>query len=288
MAVIMKGTEVSDKIRQDIKNETKRLKERGIIPSLSVIIVGDDFASGIYVKKKKEACDQLGFDSKIHDLPESTTQDELIALIEKLNQTPEVDGILVQLPLPKHIDSEKIIAAISPLKDVDAFHPVNVGKIMIGSFDFAPCTPQGVMEILKYYGVEIAGKNCVIVGRSNIVGKPAAMLMLKENATVTICHSRTKDLAAITKSADIIICAVGKINIITSDMVKEGAVVVDVGMNRGEDKKLKGDVDFEGVSKKAAYITPVPGGVGPMTVTMLMQNTLRSALLREKRASETK
>lgn len=253
------------------------LKEKGINPGLAVIIVGDDAASRVYVNNKKKACKEIGIYSEEYALSAVTSEEELLTLIDELNHKKEINGILVQLPVPKHIDEEKIIGAIDPKKDVDAFHPVNVGKIMVGNFDFVPCTPAGVMELIKESGIDVSGKECVIVGRSNIVGKPQAMLLLHQNGTVTICHSKTKNLAEKTKQADILVAAVGIPNFITGDMVKEGAVVIDVGINRIAEKKLVGDVDFESVEKVAGAITPVPGGVGPMTIAMLMKNTVKAA-----------
>ena len=283
MATLINGKEISQKVRGEVKLETEAFKkETGITPGLAVILVGDDPASKIYVGNKKKACDEVGFNSFEYILPESTEQGELISLIEKLNADPSVHGILCQLPLPKHIDEREIIAAISPKKDVDAFHPVNVGKIMIGDYDFLPCTPAGVMELIHSAGISVAGKKCTVVGRSNIVGKPMAMLLLHENGTVTICHSKTKDLAKECREADILVAAVGRAKLITADMIKEGAVVIDVGMNRDENGKLCGDVDFAEAEKKASYITPVPGGVGPMTIAMLMRNTLTAAKLSSK------
>jgi len=279
----MRSKEVINKILEEMNGETGRLKEKGIVPSISFILIGDDFGSSIYVRNKKEMCAQLGFHSDTYELPQDISEGELLKLIKNLNDDDSVDGILVQAPLPKHMDMKTILDAIDPKKDVDAFHPQNIGRVLTGDYDFVPCTPQGILEILRYYEIDIEGKNCVVVGRSNTVGKPAALLMLQENATVTICHSRTKDLGAVTSAADILICAIGRAKFITEDMVKEGAVVVDVGMNRNEAGKVCGDVDFQNVKEKASYITPVPGGVGPMTVTMLMKNTLKSALLREKR-----
>ena len=240
--------------------------------------MGDNPASRVYVNNKKKACEECGFKSEEFALSESTTEDELLSLIDNLNKRNDIDGILCQLPLPKHINEEKVLLAIDYTKDVDAFHPVNVGKIMIGNFDFLPCTPAGVMELIKLTGIEVKGKECVVVGRSNIVGKPQAMLLLHANGTVTVCHSQTVDLASVTKRADILIAAVGKANFITADMVKEGAVVIDVGMNR-VDGKLTGDVNFDEVKNVASAITPVPGGVGPMTIAMLMKNTLKAAKL---------
>jgi len=255
------------------------LQGKGINPGLAVIIVGDDPASRVYVNNKKKACAEIGIYSEEHALPAETTEAELISLIHTLNGRKEISGILCQLPLPKHICEENVLLAIDPKKDVDAFHPVNVGKIMIGDYDFLPCTPAGVMELIKESGIDPAGKECVVVGRSNIVGKPQAMLLLHAHGTVTICHSRTKNLSEVTRRADILVAAVGKANFITSDMVKDGAVVIDVGMNRNSEGKLCGDVDFENVKDKCAAITPVPGGVGPMTIAMLMKNTVRAALL---------
>ena len=271
------GKEVSAAVRENIKNEVLSLKEQGITPGLAVIIVGNDPASRVYVNNKKKGCEQVGMNSFEYAMPEETTTEELLALIEKLNNDVDVHGILCQLPVPKHIDEEKVLNAISPDKDVDAFHPVNCGKVMTGDYRFAPCTPAGMVEMLKYYNIDIAGKHCVIIGRSNIVGKPMAMLMLKHNATVTVCHSRTQNLAEITKQADILVAAVGKANFVTAEMVKDGAVVLDVGINRMEDGKLCGDVNFDAVCEKTSYITPVPGGVGPMTITMLLKNTLEAA-----------
>lgn len=278
MAQLINGKEIAAQVRENVRLEAEKLKaEKGVTPGLAVILVGDDPASKIYVGNKKKACLEAGFNSYEHILPAETTQEELIALVEKLNADPSVHGILCQLPVPKHIDDEAVIAAISPKKDVDAFHAANVGKIMIGAYDFLPCTPAGVMELIHSTGVSVAGKKCVVVGRSNIVGKPMAMLLLHENGTVTICHSKTADLAKECREADILVAAVGRAKLITADMVKEGAVVIDVGMNRDEAGKLCGDVDFEAVKEKAAFITPVPGGVGPMTIAMLMKNTLTAA-----------
>lgn len=271
------GKEVSAAVRESIKNEVSALKEQGTVPGLAVIIVGNDPASRVYVNNKKKGCEQVGMSSFEYALPEETTTEELLRLIEKLNNDASVHGILCQLPVPRHIDEEKVLNAISPDKDVDAFHPVNCGKVMTGDYRFAPCTPAGMVEMLKYYNIDISGKHCVIIGRSNIVGKPMAMLMLKHNATVTVCHSRTQNLAEITKQADILVAAVGRPNFVTADMVKDGAVVLDVGINRMADGKLCGDVDFDAVCEKTSYITPVPGGVGPMTITMLLKNTLEAA-----------
>lgn len=279
MAKILNGKEVSQRIKDELKSEVAVLKEHGIHPGLAVVIVGDDPASRVYVNSKKKACGELGIYSEEYALPAETTEAELLELVGKLNHKADISGILVQLPLPKQINEETIINAISPKKDVDAFHPVNVGKIMIGNYDFVPCTPAGVMELIHESGISVEGKECVVVGRSNIVGKPQAMLLLHENGTVTICHSRTKNLAEITKKADVLVVAIGKANFITADMVKEGAVIIDVGMNRLPDKKLVGDVDFAACEKLAGAITPVPGGVGPMTIAMLMKNTVKAAIL---------
>lgn len=279
MAKLLMGKEVSARIKQELKSEVEALKEYGITPGLAVVIVGDDPASRVYVNNKKKACAECGIYSEEYALPEETTQEELLSLIDTLNKKSDISGILVQLPVPKHIDETTIINAIDPKKDVDAFHPINVGKIMVGNFDFVPCTPAGVMELIKESGIEISGKECVVVGRSNIVGKPQAMLLLHQNGTVTICHSRTKDLKEHTKKADILVVAVGIPNFVTGDMIKEGAVVIDVGINRLENKKLCGDVEFESAEKVAGAITPVPGGVGPMTIAMLMKNTVKAAEL---------
>lgn len=243
------------------------------------MIVGDDPASRVYVNNKKKACEAVGFLSEEYALPTETTQEELLSLVNTLNKKESINGILVQLPLPRHLDDKAVIEAISPIKDVDAFHAVNVGKIMLGEYDFLPCTPAGVMEMLRYYDIPVEGRECVVIGRSNIVGKPMAMLLLHENGTVTICHSRTKNLAEVCRRADILVAAVGKAKFVKADMVKDGAVVIDVGMNRDENGKLCGDVDFENVSVKCSYITPVPGGVGPMTIATLMKNTLKACKL---------
>ena len=277
-AIRMDGKMVSAKVRGSILEEVNKLKEQGVRPGLAVIIVGEDPASQVYVRNKERACEECGFYSEKYALPEETTQEQLLELIEELNHNPRIDGILCQLPVPKHVDDQAIIDAISPEKDVDAFHPVNVGKIMVGNFDFLPCTPAGVMQLLEEYGIDPQGKNCVVIGRSNIVGKPMSMLLLHKHGTVTICHSRTKNLKEICAQADILVAAVGKADFVTADMVKEGATVIDVGMNR-KDGRLCGDVCFDEVNEKAAYLTPVPGGVGPMTITMLMKNTLKAAKL---------
>ena len=274
MANIINGKEISAAIREEIKAEVQGMSIR---PGLAVVLVGDDPASAVYVRNKSKACAEVGIYSEVYRLPEETGREQLLGLIEQLNQSPLIHGILVQLPLPKHLDPEEVIMAIDPAKDVDAFHPVNVGKIMIGNYDFLPCTPAGVMELLHRSGIEVSGKECVVIGRSNIVGKPQAMLLLHENATVTVCHSKTRDLPSVCRRADILVSAVGKAKFVTADMVRNGAVVIDVGMNRDENGKLCGDVDFEPVSEKASYITPVPGGVGPMTITMLLKNTVTAA-----------
>ncbi len=286
MANLINGKEISAQVKAEIAKEAEKLAEFGITPGLAVIIVGDDPASKIYVNNKKKACEEVGFYSEVFELPEKTSQKELLELIDKLNKRFDIDGILVQLPLPKHLNEKAIVGAISPKKDVDAFSPFNVGRIMIGEYRFLPCTPAGVMELIKSTGVEVSGKNCVVIGRSNIVGKPMAMLLLHENGTVTICHSKTENLAEICKNADILVAAVGKPKFVTADMVKEGAVVIDVGMNRDEDGKLCGDVDFENVEPKASFITPVPGGVGPMTIAMLMKNTLTAAKINASATSQ--
>lgn len=275
---IIDGKKVSAQVKQEVKNETELLKkEYSITPGLAVVIVGDDPASRVYVNNKKKACELVGFHSEEYALSAETTQEELLSLVKELNEKKDINGILVQLPLPKHLDDKAVIEAINPLKDVDAFHAVNVGKIMLGEYDFLPCTPAGVMEMLHYYNIEVSGKNCVVIGRSNIVGKPMAMLLLHKNGTVTICHSRTKNLAEICSKADILVAAVGRPKFVTADMVKEGAVVIDVGMDRDGNGKLCGDVDFENVKDKCSYITPVPGGVGPMTIATLMKNTVKAA-----------
>jgi len=276
---LLDGRTVSQRIKDELKKEVAGLGQK---PGLAVIIVGDDSASKVYVRNKKKACEEIGFYSRVYELPAETSEEDLLALVQTLNQEDIINGILVQLPLPSHINEEKILMAIDHIKDVDAFHPVNVGKIMIGNYDFLPCTPAGVMELIRESGIEVAGKECVVVGRSNIVGKPQAMLLLHANGAVTICHSKTKNLAQHTKRADILVASVGIRNFITADMVKEGAVVIDVGMNRNEEGKLCGDVDFENVSKIAGAITPVPGGVGLMTIAMLMKNTLKAAQLQSK------
>lgn len=287
MANLINGKEIAAQVKANISADVEKLAEFGITPGLAVIIVGDDPASKIYVKNKKKACEEVGFYSEEFALPEKTSQKALLDLIDTLNKRFDIDGILVQLPLPKHLNEKTIIGAISPKKDVDAFSPFNVGRIMIGEYRFLPCTPAGVMELIKSTGVEVSGKNCVVIGRSNIVGKPMAMMLLHENGTVTICHSKTENLSEITSKADILVSAVGKANFVTADMVKEGAVVIDVGMNYDEDGKLCGDVKFDEVEPKAGYITPVPGGVGPMTIAMLMKNTLTAAKLNASAANKS-
>lgn len=278
MANIIDGKAVSAAVKERVKNQIEELKEKnGVQAGLAVVLVGEDPASKVYVRNKKLACEATGIRSFEYYLPEETTQQQLLDLIDTLNKDKAVNGILVQMPLPKHIDEMTITCAIDPLKDVDAFHPENVGRIMMGIPEFLPCTPAGVMELIKSVGIEVSGKNCVVIGRSNIVGKPQAMLLLKENGTVTICHSRTKNLSEVTKQADILVVAIGKAKFVTADMVKPGAVVIDVGMDRDENGKLCGDVDFNAVKDVAGYITPVPGGVGPMTIAMLMTNTLTAA-----------
>ncbi len=259
------------------------LKAEGIDPCLAVIIVGNDSASRVYVNNKKKACEYIGIRSIEYALPEETTQEELLELIQELNGRVDVNGILCQLPLPKHINEETILNSIAVEKDVDAFHPVNVGKIMIGNFDFLPCTPAGVMELLDDAGIDLNGKECVVIGRSNIVGKPQAMLLLHKNATVTICHSRTKDLKEVCKRADVLVVAVGRAKMVDASYIKDGAVVIDVGMDRDENGKLCGDVDFDSACTKASYITPVPGGVGPMTIATLMKNAVTAAVRQNER-----
>ena len=278
MAKIIDGKAISADIRTEIKQAVAERVANGLSrPGLAVIIVGEDPASQVYVRNKKKGCEEVGFYSEVYELPADTKQEELNALVDKLNADDKIHGILCQLPLPKHLDENEVILRIDPKKDVDAFHPYNVGKIMIGDYDFLPCTPAGVMALLERSGIEVSGKECVVVGRSNIVGKPQAMLLLHANGTVTVCHSRTKDLAAVCRRADILVAAIGKADFFGADMVKEGAVVIDVGMNRRADGKLTGDVNFAEVEPKASYITPVPGGVGPMTITMLLKNTLTAA-----------
>ncbi len=279
MAIKIDGKAIAAAVRADVAAQTAELKQQGIIPGLAVILVGDDPASRVYVNNKKKACEDVGFHSEEFTLPATTTQEELLTLVNELNVRKDIHGILCQLPLPKPLEDKAVIDAISPEKDVDAFHAENVGHIMIGDYAFLPCTPAGVMELLHRSGVSVEGKECVVIGRSNIVGKPMAMLLLHENGTVTVCHSRTRDLKEICKRADILVAAVGKAKFVTADMVKPGAVVIDVGMNRDENGKLCGDVDAVSVDAVAGYLTPVPGGVGPMTIAMLMKNTLTAARL---------
>ena len=271
-AQLIDGKLISAEIKAEAAEEAAALKEQGIEPCLAVVLVGDNSASKVYVSNKQKACEAVGIKSVSHVLPEATTEEELLELIDELNADKSVHGILVQMPVPKHIDDRKVIMAISPDKDVDCFHPVNVGYLHTGAKGFLPCTPAGIIELIKRSGHSIAGKNCVVIGRSNIVGKPVAMLLMQENGTVTICHSKTQDLAGICRGADIIVSATGKVDTVTADMVKEGAIIIDVGMNRNAEGKLCGDVDFENVKEVAGAITPVPGGVGPMTIAMLMKN----------------
>ena len=279
MYQIIDGKAISTALKEELKGKVDALKARGVEPCLAVILVGEDPASTVYVNNKKKACEFIGIKSLSYELPESTTQDELLALIDKLNADDGVNGILVQLPLPKHIDEDAVIQAISPKKDVDGVHPQSVGALCIGQKGFVSCTPAGIIELLKRSNVEIEGKECVIIGRSNIVGKPMSLLMLRENATVTVCHSRTKNLKEVTKRADILIVAIGKPKMITAEYVKEGAVVIDVGIHRLEGKKLCGDVDFDTVAEHTSMITPVPGGAGPMTIAMLMKNCVDSVTM---------
>jgi len=276
-AEVINGKDLSHDMKMDMKTEVSELKQTGITPHLTVLLVGDDPASKSYVSGKKKACDQTGISSDVTELEPTISEGELLQRIEDLNNDPKVHGILVQLPLPNHIDEQKVIETIDPSKDVDGFHPVNIGRMMIGEDTFLPCTPYGIITMLKSKNINIEGKHAVIVGRSNIVGKPVGQLLLNENATVTYCHSRTKNLRDFTRSADILVAAVGKPHVITGDDVKEGAIVVDVGVNRVEDGSLTGDVDFESAKQKASYITPVPRGVGPMTITMLLKNTIKAA-----------
>ena len=279
MAKIIDGKAVAASVKADVAAKVSALKDKGIQVGLAVVIVGEDPASRIYVRNKKIACEACGIYSAEYALPASTTEAELISLVEELNHDKKISGILVQMPLPKSIDSHKVIAAIAPEKDVDAFTHTSVGRLMVGDYSFLPCTPAGIIELINSAGVEIAGKNCVVIGRSNIVGKPMAMLLINKQATVTVCNSKTKNMKDICRTADILISAAGHTNVVTADMVKPGAVVIDVGMNRDENGKLCGDVAYDEVSEVAGYITPVPGGVGPMTIAMLMKNTLRAAML---------
>ena len=278
MSIIIDGTKIAQDIRRSVREETLVFTEKtGVVPGLAVVLAGDDPASKVYVGRKAKACAEAGFLSREYKLPADVGEAELLALIRDLNNDRQIHGILVQLPLPKHIATDKIIAAIDPNKDVDGFHPANVGRLVTGSPLFVPCTPRGIMELIARTGIELSGKDAVVVGRSNIVGKPMALLLLAQNATVTMCHSKTKDLPAVTSRADVLIAAVGKPHMIKVNMVKEGAVVIDVGVNRLDNGKLAGDVAFDEVATKASYITPVPGGVGPMTIAMLMKNTLDAA-----------
>jgi len=280
MSIIIDGTKIAQDIRRSVREETLAFTEKtGVVPGLAVVLAGDDPASKVYVGRKAKACAEAGFLSREYKLSADVGEAELLALIRDLNNDPQIHGILVQLPLPKHIATDKIIAAIDPSKDVDGFHPANVGRLVTGSPLFVPCTPRGIMELLARSGISLSGKDAVVVGRSNIVGKPMAFLLLAQNATVTMCHSKTKDLSAVTSRADVLIAAIGKPRMITADMVKEGAVVIDVGVNRLESGKLAGDVAFDEVAPKTSAITPVPGGVGPMTIAMLMKNTLDAARL---------
>ena len=274
--VLIDGKKVSAEVRSSLVEEAKQLKEKtGRVPGLATVLVGDDPASAVYVRNKNKICRELGFQSFEQKLSADTSEAKLLQLIKELNSNNDIHGILVQLPLPSQIDSEKILQAINPNKDVDGFHPINVGKLVVGNALLTPCTPTGIIKLLDYYEIEISGKHAVVLGRSNIVGKPVSMLLLQRNATITICHSRTKNLEEITRSADILVAAIGKANFVTENMVSKGTIVIDVGINR-VDGKLTGDVNFEPVSKKASYITPVPGGVGPMTIALLMENTLKA------------
>lgn len=281
MAIIIDGKSLAKKIRMELKEETDKLKKQNIYPKLAVIMVGDDKASKVYVKNKSKACEEIGIEYEEFLLDSNTTMDELLALIEELNERNDIHGILLQSPIPKHLDINKAFNKIDYRKDVDGFNPINVGKLVIGEDSFISCTPYGVIKMLEEHGIEIEGKNAVVIGRSNIVGKPLAQCLLAKNATVTICHSRTKNIHEITNNADILIAALGKPEYVKDSMVKEGAIIIDVGINRTDDGKLVGDVDFESVSKKASYITPVPGGVGPMTIAMLMNNVIKAAKIQK-------
>ena len=282
-AKIIDGKQVAARCREELKQQVAALRARGIIPGLAVILVGEDPASQVYVRNKHRACEELGIHSEQYTLPADTDRQTLLDLITELNGREEIDGILVQLPLPGHLDEKEILSAIDPAKDVASFHPQNVGRLVIGDYFFAPCTPSGILTLIDSAGVDLTGKECVVIGRSNIVGKPMALMLLHRNATVTVCHSKTRDLPSVTRRADVLISAVGKAGIVTADMVKPGAVVIDVGMNRNQAGKLCGDVDFESVSRVAGYLTPVPGGVGPMTITMLLRSTVLSAQNRRKK-----
>ena len=282
-AKIIDGKQVAARCREELKQQVAALRARGIIPGLAVILVGEDAASQVYVRNKHRACEELGIHSEQYTLSADTDRQTLLDLITELNGREEIDGILVQLPLPGHLDEKEILSAIDPAKDVDSFHPQNVGRLVIGDYFFAPCTPSGILTLIDSAGVDLTGKECVVIGRSNIVGKPMALMLLHRNATVTVCHSKTRDLPSVTSRADVLISAVGKAGFVTADMVKPGAVVIDVGMNRNQAGKLCGDVDFESVSRVAGYLTPVPGGVGPMTITMLLRSTVLSAQNRRKK-----
>lgn len=281
-AVIIDGKKISAEVKAELASEVDALKEKGVVPGLAVVLVGDDPASKVYVANKEKACAELGIRSIKRELPATTSEEELLALVAELNADPEVDGLLVQLPLPGHVDEKRVLEAIDPDKDVDGFHPVNVGRLVVGERGFRPATPSGIMKLLEKTGVDLKGKEAVVVGRSNIVGKPVALMLLEKHATVTICHSRTRDLAEVTMRAEVLVVAVGRPRMITADMIRPGAVVIDVGVNRLPDGKLAGDVDFEGAAKVAGAITPVPGGVGPMTIAMLMVNAVEAAKRRER------
>ncbi len=281
MTQIIDGKKISTQIKDELKDKVAQMKAQGITVTLAVIQVGNDPASSVYVGNKKKACEYIGIRSLSYELPQETTEEELLSLIAELNERKDVNGILVQLPLPGHISEEKVLDSISPLKDVDGFHPQNVGALCIGKPGFVSCTPAGIIQLLKRSGIEIAGKECVVIGRSNIVGKPMALLLLRENGTVTIAHSKTASLKEVTSKADILVAAVGKPKMITADYVKEGAVVIDVGIHRNENNKLCGDVDYDSVAPKCSAITPVPGGVGPMTIAMLMHNCVESVFLQD-------
>ena len=282
-AKIIDGKQVAARCREELKRQIAALRARGIIPGLAVILIGEDPASQVYVRNKHRACEELGIHSEQYTLPADTNRQTLLDLITELNGREEIDGILVQLPLPGHLDEKEILSAIDPAKDVDSFHPQNVGRLVIGDYFFAPCTPSGILTLIDSAGVDLTGKECVVIGRSNIVGKPMALMLLHRNATVTVCHSKTRELPSVTRRADVLISAVGKAGFVTADIVKPGAVVIDVGMNRNQAGKLCGDVDFESVSRVAGYLTPVPGGVGPMTITMLLRSTVLSAQNRRKK-----
>ena len=277
MATIIDGKELSKKLKEQMKDRVAQMRQQGIVPKLVVVLVGNNSASEVYVRNKHKACGEVGIESEVIKMPEETTQQELLDVVKGLNEDRTVDGILVQLPLPSQINEKVVLRSILPEKDVDGFHPVNVGLLSIGDDCYAPATPSGIIAMFKEYGIEIAGKHCVIIGRSNIVGKPMAALLLRHNATVTVCHSKTQNLGELTRQADIVIVATGHRHTLTADMVKEGVVVIDVGMNRNELGKLCGDVDFDEVKEKASFITPVPGGVGPMTITELLENTILAA-----------